>query len=121
LLTPDEQVKRALELTPKGGGNYEYFFQKFTDPEWIRPLAAHGRFLHPPHIEQIGEMFRMPRWPEGEYLLRMASEAHEAVAAAITPVCFESDNPLTTHQLLLEIAAQLPTRLARDIAMREIT
>ena len=62
-------------------------------------------------------MIRFPRWPEGEYLLRMAQQAPEVVAAAIDPVCFQSDNPLV-HQLLIDIAAKLPPTLARDLAIR---
>jgi hypothetical protein len=114
----DTQVDKALELIHKGGGNYEYFFQKLADPAWIEPLAKRGRFRHPPPIERIGNMYRFPQWPEGEYLLRMAGEAPEAVAAAIEPVCFESDNPLV-HQLLIDIAVKLPPALARDLAVRE--
>jgi hypothetical protein len=116
---PNEaQVDKALELIQKGAGNYEYFFEKLADSAWIEPLARRGRFSHPPAVERIGNMFRMPRWPEGDYLLRMAGEAPEAVAAAIEPVCFESDNPLV-HQLLVDIAAKLPPTLARNLAVRE--
>ena len=114
----EAQVDKALELIQKSAGNYAYFFEKLADPAWIGPLASRGRFRHPPAVELIGNMFRMPRWPEGDYLLRMTEEAPEAVAAAIEPVCFESDNPLV-HQLLVEIAAKLPPTLARDLAVRE--
>src|SRR5271163_925969 len=109
----EAQVDKALELIQKGGGNYEYFFSKLSDPAWIEPLSKRGRFNHPPPIERIGDMFRLPRWPEGDYLLRMAETSPREVAAAIEPVCFESDNPLV-HQLLVDIAARLPSELAQD-------
>ncbi len=115
----DAQVDKALELIQKGGGNYEYFFNKLSSPAWIVPLSKRGRFSHPPPIERVDEnMFRYPRWPEGDYLLRMASAAPDEVAAAIEPVCFESNNVLV-HLLLIDIAAKLPPTLSRDIAIRE--
>ena len=38
------QVERAIALIQKGGGNYEYFFQQLSSPNWIEPLAKRGRF-----------------------------------------------------------------------------
>lgn len=116
----DAQVDKALELIQKGGGNYQYFFDKLTSPSWIEPLSKRGRFEHPPGIERIENMYRLPSWPEGDYLLRMADIAPHEVAAAIKPVCFESDNPIV-HRLLIDIAAKLPPPLARDIAVQETT
>jgi hypothetical protein len=114
----DVQVDKALELIQKSGGNYEYFFEKLSSPAWIEPLAKRGRFDHPPGIERIGNMYRFPPWPEGEYLLRMADVAPQKVAAAIKPVCFASDNHIV-HRLLVETARKLPPTLARDLARQE--
>jgi hypothetical protein len=114
----DAQVDKALELIQKSGGNYQYFFAKLTSPVWIEPLAKRGRFSHPPAIERLGDMYRFPRWPEGDYLLRMASHSPAAVAAAISDECFTSDNPLV-HQLLIEIGSILPGPDATRIANRE--
>lgn len=114
----DEKVDQALALIQKGAGNYEYFFSKLESPSWIEPLSRRGRFGHPPAPEYIGNLVRFPRWPEGEYLLRMATIAPEQVAAALDPSCFQSDNPLV-HQLFLDIGSSLPTRHARNIAEQE--
>lgn len=114
----DVQVDKALELIQKSGGNYEYFFEKLSSPAWIEPLAKRGRFDHPPGIERIGNMYRFPPWPEGEYLLRMADVVPQKVAAAIKPVCFASDNHIV-HRLLVETARKLPPTLARDLARQE--
>lgn len=114
----DVQVDRALELIQKSGGNYQYFFEKLTSPAWIEPLTKKGRFAHPPGIERVGTMYRFPRWPEGDYLLRMAPIAPEAVAAALSDKCFESDNPLV-HLLLVEIGTVLPGPLAVAVVRRE--
>ena len=48
----------------------------------------------------------------------MADTSPGEVAAAIDPVCFESNNPLV-HQLLVDIAAKLPSELARDLTVHE--
>ena len=94
------QVERAIALIQKGGGNYEYFFQQLSNPSWIAPLAKRGRFNHPPPLERVSKTaYRIPSWPEGQYLLRMAAVAPEEVAAAIGAACFESDNP-AVHTLL---------------------
>jgi hypothetical protein len=114
----DVQVDKALELIQKSGGNYEYFFEKLSSPAWIEPLAKRGRFDHPPGIERIGNMYRFPPWPEGEYLLRMADVDPQKVAAAIKPVCFASNNHIV-HRLLVETARKLPPTLARDLARQE--
>jgi hypothetical protein len=116
----DAQVDRALELIQKSGGNYQYFFEKLSSPAWIEPLAAKGRFDHPPAVERLGTMYRYPRWPEGEYLRRMATRDPEAVAKAIHDAPFKSDNPLV-HQLLIEIGTLLPGPQAAHIARKERT
>lgn len=114
----DAQVERALELIQKSGGNYQYFFEKLTSPAWIEPLTKRGRFAHPPAVEQVGKMYRYPRWPEGDYLLRMAPVAPDAVGTAISDETFTSNNPLV-HQLLIEIGSVLPGPAAARFAHRE--
>lgn len=98
------QVDKAIELIQRGGGNYEYFFGQLSSPSWIAPLAERGRFNHPPALERVSEeAYRIPPWPEGQYLLRMAGTAPEDVEKAIGADCYNSDNPIV-HTLLLEIA-----------------
>ena len=116
----EAQVDRAIALIQKGGGNYEYFFAELSKASWIGPLTKRGRFDHPPSLERVSEnTYRIPAWPEGQYLLRMAPVAPEEVANAIGPACFASDNPLV-HTLLIEIASLLGSTQARNIAQQEI-
>jgi hypothetical protein len=120
MMPSEVQVERAIALIQKGGGNYEYFFQQLSNPSWIAPLAKRGRFNHPPSLERVSNTaYRIPAWPEGQYLLRMAAVASEEVTAAIGAACFESDNP-AVHTLLVEIAGVVPASGAREIAAREI-
>jgi hypothetical protein len=102
----------------KGGGNYGYFFGKLKSPDWIAPLHKKGRFSHPPAAIIEETSIRFPGWPEGEYLVRMAPLAPEAVFGAIDVSVYESDNQ-HVHQVLLRIAAELPVALAAQVALEE--
>lgn len=114
------QVDKALALIQKGGGNYEYFFEQLSKPSWIAPLAKRGRFNHPPPLVRVSESaHRIPAWPEGQYLVRMAAVAPDEVASVVGPAAYESDNPLV-HTLLLEIASFLPAIAARNLVGKEI-
>lgn len=117
-MVTDELVDRALEVVAKGGGNYEYFFAKLNSPDWIEPLKKRGRFEHPPAAIIEKTSIRFPRWPEGEYLIRMAPIAPDAVFRAIDAKCYESDNHYV-HEILLQIAADLPVDLAAEVALAE--
>ena len=117
-MVTDDKVAKALALVEKGGGNYEYFFSKLTSPDWIEPLKKRGRFSHPPPMI-VGDTFiRFMPWPEGEYLVRMAPLAPEAVFGALGEEAYESDNELV-HQILLRIAAELPVEFAAKVAKKE--
>jgi hypothetical protein len=117
-MVTDELADQALEVVARGGGNYEYFFAKLSSPEWIAPLQKRGRFSHPPAAIIDKTSIRFRPWPEGSYLARMAPLAPEAVFHAIDPVTFESDNQYV-HEILLQIAAELPVDLAAEVALGE--
>lgn len=117
-MVTDEVVERALEVVAKGGGNYEYFFAKLSSPDWIAPLKKRDRFAHPPPAIVEKTSIRFPRWPEGEYLIRMAPIAPEAVFNAVDAKSYESNNHYV-HQILLQIAAELPVDLAAEVAAAE--
>lgn len=117
-MVTDELVDRVLEVVAKSGGNYQYVFAKLNSPDWIEPLRIRGRFSHPPPAIVDSTSIRFPRWPEGEYLVRMAPVAPEAVFAAIDPNSYESNNHYV-HQTLLQIAIELPIDLAARVAVAE--
>src|SRR6266446_1317595 len=114
----DEAVDKALEFVAKGGGNYQYLFGKLNSPDWIPPLQKRGRFSHPPSAIVEETSIQFPRWPEGEYLVRMAPLAPDLVFSAIDVKVYESDNHYV-HQTLLQIAAELPVSLAAQVALAE--
>jgi hypothetical protein len=114
----EEMVTKALKLVAKGSGNYEHFFGKLTSPDWIEPLKKAERFSHPPPMIVEGTSLRFPPWPEGEYLVRMAPVAPEAVFSAIDDTAYESNNALV-HNILLRIAAELPVAFTARVADKE--
>ncbi len=114
----EEIVTKALELVAKGAGNYEHFFGNIASPDWIEPLKKRGRFSHPPPTIVEGTSLRFPPWPEGEYLVRMAPLAPEAVFGAIDATAYESTNA-SIHDILLRIAAELPVALAAQVSEKE--
>jgi hypothetical protein len=114
----EEIVTKALELVAKGAGNYEHFFGKLTSPDWIEPLKKRERFSHPPPMIVEENTLRFPPWPEGEYLVRMAPVAPEAVFGAIDATAYESNNA-SVHTILLRIAAELPVAFAARVAEKE--
>jgi hypothetical protein len=114
----EEKIDQILDLVSKGAGNYEYFFSNLSNPAWMEPLAKRGRFSHPPPAERIGDGIRFPRWPEGEYLLRMAGITPEEVAKVIDQNAFDSDNH-AIHHLLLEIGSYLAPAASKKIAEQE--
>src|SRR5436190_17586227 len=67
------------------------FFKNLRDPRWIKPLKDAGYFKKPTNIEVTSSGgTRFSRWPESDYLLRMAKEAPEDVAGIFAGV--QTDN-----------------------------
>jgi hypothetical protein len=77
----EEQVNKAFELISKLAINYEYFFSKLNDPNWIRPLRERGLFNDPPPAvrNENGFVIGAAKWPQSEFLKRVASKAPEEV------------------------------------------
>jgi hypothetical protein len=114
----DELVDRALAIVAEGAANYHYFFGSLQSPDWISPLKRRERFSNPPPAEIRDDSIRFPPWPEGEYLLRMASKSPQEVFNAINEKWYQSDNH-SIHDLILRIAAELPPALAAQMAKAE--
>lgn len=70
------------------------FFSRLARVEWLAPLMAEGFFRHPPRRQVFRDKsWRSRPWPEGDYLLRMAPDASDSVAAALASVPDDNDNP----------------------------
>lgn len=114
MVSPD-LVQKALELIGKRAANYEYFFDRLDSPAWIHPLYQHGFFKNPPAVEREGDYVRYPRWPESQYLARMARipEAQQEVLNIALQIP-DTDN-VRVHEDLVDIALSLPPDLAAQL------
>ncbi len=72
-----------------------YFFSSLTHPGWLAPLAAAGLFTNPPEMFDVGNgTWQLVPWPEGEYLVRMASHEPEIVTNILLRVPSTLKNPI---------------------------
>ena len=112
-----ELVSRALALIQKHAGNHNYFFSKLDTPDWIAPLAEAGLFEKPPPPQTEGDTITFPRWPESEYLERMAPLAPKKVGATILQI--PATKNISVHQDLARAAIHLPVEVAAKWAQKE--
>jgi hypothetical protein len=105
-----EIVQQALQRISKRAADYEYFFDRLSSPEWIKPLFKRGMFQQPPEPIRQGDYVSFPFWPESRYLSRMASKDPETVLDVIGQMP-ETEN-FRVHSDLIEAALAMPTGLA---------
>lgn len=91
------------------------FYEKLENPLWVDALDREGVFNSPPELvmNEDGTAHSAP-WPEGGYLIRMASSVPESVARILRRTC-ASTNPYV-HQLILRAAMALPPEHAAPFA-----
>ncbi len=85
-----------------------YFYERLENPRWLRRLhERHRLFGAPPQpwTDSQGET-RLPRWPEGDYLARMATNEPE-LAVEIVTKAKPTTNSLV-HRTFLEVALAIP-------------
>lgn len=112
-----KQVAAALDLISKRAANYEYFFEKLADPEWITPLWEHGLLQNPPSLmrNEQGAIFGAPAWPPSKFLIRMASKAPKEVLDVALKI--ETDNYFVMTDLT-EAALSMPGLYAEEWAIK---
>jgi hypothetical protein len=74
-------LERALRLMR--GGAETSFLEALRSPAWLPVLGDAGFLSHPPQPEAADDGVRLPFWPISRFLARIATEAPEAVVAAI--------------------------------------
>lgn len=69
-------VKRLAQHVPHNAVARGYFFDRLTEVGWLRGLRDEGFFRQPPRpdIDPDDGTARLPRWPESQYLARIAME-----------------------------------------------
>lgn len=109
----DDLIDRALSRI----GDWQHrrvFFERLDNPRWVSALEARHCFGPPngPSADSAGREW-WQRWPEGAYLVRMASLVPDEVARIMARVA-DSQNPFV-HELVLRAALKLPPELARNL------
>lgn len=103
----------ALATRPE---NRAYFFERLENPKWVSALARRGVFDDPPDPVPADEpgYVQLPSWPEGRYLVRMAPEAPDAVAAVLQESQPSANARVTV--ILLECVQALPSKQFQKLA-----
>jgi hypothetical protein len=115
-ISPDV-VERAVAEIRKSRANYDYFFERLSSPDWIRPLRQHGLFDNPPPLEIDDRGIRAEPWPPSKYLARVASKSPEEVLDVILAVSTSNER---VHEDFARAAASMPAYLGRQWAVQEL-
>lgn len=107
-----EHVQEALSKI-KTSADYEYFFDRLSTPDWIDPLRESGIFSSPAAARKEGGGTWFPNWPPSRYLVRVAAEAPEKVAAVIADIP-ETDN-VRIHEDFVDAALAMPAEIAESL------
>lgn len=109
-----EDAKRLqdLQLRP---AQRRHFFDRLKDPRWVKHLANQGFFANPPGRQVYDGSWSPRPWPEGDYLIRIASEAPAAVVGVLVTVPLTNDNPEVWNSVA-KAASHLPANLAVRVA-----
>jgi hypothetical protein len=109
-----EQLDRARELLLRPVQR-RHFFGRLEHAAWLEPLATVG-FFDPPQnsVTRAGDVRAFP-WPEGQYLLRIASDDADRVTSILLRASTESQNPFV-WDVTVRAANALPPAYARRLA-----
>lgn len=90
------------------------FYDRLENPLWVESLAAKDVFRPPTLIRDAEGYISSRPWPEGDYLVRAASGAPEAVADVLRAIA-STDNPFA-QRLIVKAESELPANLAAQFA-----
>lgn len=115
----DEQyIERALAQIQKRAANHDYFFARLSSPDWIGPLRDKGLFSSPPGAIRRADTISFPRWPESQYLARMAAKAPKLVTETLLAIP-PTDNVIV-HEDFIDAALDMPPTFAAEVAKHEL-
>lgn len=107
--TVDQVVARIGDLQHR-----RLFYSRLENPEWVTALDEAGAFseVPPMEVDEAGFLKVRP-WPEGDYLVRMASRAPGDVAKILARHT-ETANPYL-QRMILEAAVAMPATDSREL------
>lgn len=114
------QVSHVRQSIPNNFVALDHLFKQVHDPGWLIPLLDAEFFANPPLPEYSadGREVRYHRWPQIEFLLRLAREGAdpEVVTNVLRSI------PVTRNMLVeatcVAVALELPTNLAASVVPR---
>jgi hypothetical protein len=105
IVSPTDEDFRELRKLPYTEATHRYFFGKATSHEWLPKLKDAGFFDHPPEPVQEEEGFRLPSWPQADYLARVAPHVPALVRETVESVITSN---ATVQWQLVQVALALP-------------
>lgn len=98
--TPTPHEVRCALFQVTSAARKDYFFQRLRNPLWAPVLKDLDVFKEPPPVVVLPDgMVRVPRWPQSEYLSRVACEAPMEIASVALSIP-TTDNPRILEDLL---------------------
>lgn len=94
------------------------FFRSIHTTEWLEPLIGMHVFDHPPELVTSEDGFvRLMPWPEGEFLVKIASEAPEGVIRVLLTIPMTLKNPVV-WDVVARAARNLPPPASGNVVRR---
>jgi hypothetical protein len=116
---PSRETVRKAVAAIKRPADYQYFFDRLQSPGWIEPLRQEGFLRRPPEAEREGGYIRFPRWPESQYLVRMASLEPELVASVFLNM--EDTENVRVQEDAIDAALAMPPAVAARLVARALS
>lgn len=89
----------------------KYFFERLEHPAWLPLLDKIEAFSRPPERRMYDDgSWQAVPWPEGRFLVRMASDNPEVVVGILERLPKELENPVVWNTVA-EVATQVPPEL----------
>jgi hypothetical protein len=112
--TPDQESVKAILARIGDLQHRRAFYGGLENPNWVLPLDKAGAFNAVPtsEVDEDGYLRRSP-WPEGDYLVRMATARPTEVGAILARLVRTEDPYL--QALLVNAALQLPPAQAEKL------
>ncbi|WP_109509060.1 hypothetical protein [Nocardioides speluncae] len=116
---PSEQLITDVLARIGGLQHRRVFFERLENPRWVAALSRRGIFATPPEarIDSEGREFWQP-WPDGDYLVRMASKAPSDVTDALLAASHSVNRIVqgTIMRAAIELPPDHAVRLADSVA-----
>jgi hypothetical protein len=113
-INPTIDSAKVLKKYLADVGYGRFFFDKLDNPAWISTLHELKTFYEPPEpIETSKNLFELPDWPAGKYLVLFADQFEEAVVDVVQSIKTENTS---VHKILINAMLKIsPEKTAKLI------